>query len=140
MRGVRADCPLASVAAKVLLYAHGESLDSSDRASASISGSGMERVAPSFEPEPIVINCSGCGTFTGRHMNALTTLNVVVLAPIPRPRISITATENKGARRTRLNANCKSFKTLPFLRYYTAGVADVSGVLFVQVRARSAEE
>src|SRR5687768_14845808 len=111
MREVGAGCLLASVAAKALLYAHGESLDSCERASASIIDSGMERMAPSFEREPIITNCSGFGTFTGRHMNALTTLNVVALAPIPKPRISITATENRGVRRTRLNANCRSFMT-----------------------------
>src|SRR5262245_20454744 len=102
MREVDDDCLLASVAARPLLYAHGELLDSSERASASISGSGIGRTRPSLEREPIRTNCSGCGTFTGRHMNALTTLNVVALAPIPRPRISITATEKRGARRTRL--------------------------------------
>src|SRR5688572_16026390 len=121
MRAVCADCPLAFVAAKPVVYAHGESVDSSERASASIIGSGRERKRPSFERAPIVINCSGCGTFTGRHMNALTTLNVVALAPIPRPRISITATENRGVRRSRLNANCRSFMTPPFLRYWQSG-------------------
>src|SRR5258705_342027 len=114
MRNAYAGCRLMSVAVKLVLYAQGASLDSSERASAPIIGSGIERTRPSFEREPTITNCSGCGTFTGRHINALTTLNVVALAPIPRPRISMTATENRGVRRTRLNANCRSFKTPPF--------------------------
>jgi hypothetical protein len=102
-----------SVAAKLVLYAQGASRESSARANAPIIGSGIERTRPSFEREPTITNCSGFGTFTGRHMNALTTLRVVVLAPIPSPRISSTATEKRGARRSRLNANCRSFTTAP---------------------------
>jgi hypothetical protein len=99
MKEVGADCLFASVAAKALPDAHGESLDSAERASASIIDSGMDRVALSVERDPIRTNCPGCGTVTRRHMNALSTLTVVALAPIqgresasPRQR-----TEGRGA-------------------------------------------